>query len=82
MDKILSQKLKTLEDEIIEVSHRARIDLTTETSHPRISYPYPYITPYKQVLGLDKGQSEEEIIEDYAEVICAYRGDILVNEPL
>lgn len=49
---LLQQKLKTLTYEYHpNISSSNRIDLTTLPDHPRVSFPYPEITPYAQSLG-------------------------------
>lgn len=48
--EILREKLEKAIEHVFCINHRKKIDLTTSPSHPRVSFPYPDITPHAQVL--------------------------------
>jgi hypothetical protein len=56
----LQRKLQRLQDEMVpSIDPKNKIDLTTSASHPRISFPFPDVTPYAR--ALDKAALAERL---------------------
>lgn len=51
MDTLLKKLRAVINEDTPDINPKGRIDLTTPPSHPRVSFPFPDITPYAQVLN-------------------------------
>ena len=81
-DSVLEEKLRTLDSEPkIDLITFSKISVTTDPCHPRISFPFDHLTPYKRAIIPFAYQPIEEAIAEYARVIGKTPDELIINAP-
>ncbi len=83
MNAVHEAKLRLLDSEVVPPTGSIHgIDLSTPKSHPRVSFPYPSVTPFMREIGRDLNQNATAKRQLFAEAMGKAEADVKVNEPV